>query len=95
MPWPKKEPRTHREEAGWAPDPIWTTWRREKSCPYGDSDSDPSVVQPALNIKVDLKAAEAWTWLDSSDSGYDPVTGSCDTATKLPAHKNRGICWPA
>jgi hypothetical protein len=22
-------PRTHRREAGWAPEPVWTTWKRE------------------------------------------------------------------
>jgi hypothetical protein len=25
---------------------VWTTWRRENSCPYRDSKSDPSIVQP-------------------------------------------------
>jgi hypothetical protein len=33
-------------EAGWAPEPVWTTWRREHSCPYRDSNWDLSVVQP-------------------------------------------------
>jgi hypothetical protein len=31
---------------GWVgPDPVWTTWRRENSRPYRNSNSDPSVVQ--------------------------------------------------
>jgi hypothetical protein len=29
---------------GWATEPVWTTWRRENSCPYWDSNSDPSVI---------------------------------------------------
>jgi hypothetical protein len=33
-------------EAGSAPEPAWTTWRGEKSCPYRDSNSDTSAVQP-------------------------------------------------
>jgi hypothetical protein len=36
-------PRTH--EVGWAPEPVWTTWRRENSWPYWDSNSDPLIVQ--------------------------------------------------
>jgi hypothetical protein len=28
-------------EAGWAPEPVWTTWRREHSSPYRDSTSRP------------------------------------------------------
>jgi hypothetical protein len=31
---------------GWAPEPFWTTWRRERFCPYRDSNSDPSVLHP-------------------------------------------------
>jgi hypothetical protein len=33
------------EEVGWTPEPVWTTWKREDSWPYLDSNSDPSVVQ--------------------------------------------------
>jgi hypothetical protein len=25
------------QEAGWAPEPVWTMWRRENSCAYRDS----------------------------------------------------------
>jgi hypothetical protein len=35
-------------QTGWAPEPVWT-WRSENSCPYGDSNSDPSVVQPVAS----------------------------------------------
>jgi hypothetical protein len=32
-------------EVVWAPEPVRTTWRREKSRPYSDSNSDSSAVQ--------------------------------------------------
>jgi hypothetical protein len=40
-------------EAVWAPEPVWTTWRRDKSCPYLDSPSDPSAVQHIANRCAD------------------------------------------
>jgi hypothetical protein len=44
---PGKESRVPMgKEVGWASEPIWTTWRSENSCLIGDSNSDPSVVQP-------------------------------------------------
>jgi hypothetical protein len=44
---PGKEPSLPiRWEAGRAPEPVWTTWREEKSCPYQDSNSEPSTNQP-------------------------------------------------
>jgi hypothetical protein len=30
---------------GWAPEPVWTTWRRQNSCTNRNSNSDPSVLQ--------------------------------------------------
>jgi hypothetical protein len=36
-------------EVGCTPELAWTTWRRENSCPYRDSNSDPSVVQPVAS----------------------------------------------
>jgi hypothetical protein len=44
------------KEAGWAPEPVWT-WRGEKSCPYRDSNSDPSTVQPVANRYTDCAIA--------------------------------------
>jgi hypothetical protein len=32
---------------------ILTTWRAEKSCPYRDSNSDPSAVQPVVSRYID------------------------------------------
>jgi hypothetical protein len=40
-------------DAEWAPEPVWTTWKRESSCPYRDSNSDPSVVQPVVSHYTD------------------------------------------
>jgi hypothetical protein len=37
------------KETGWAPEPVWTTWRRENSWPHRDSNSDPSVVRPVAS----------------------------------------------
>jgi hypothetical protein len=37
------------KEVGWTPKPVWTTWRRENSGPYRDSNSDTSVVQPVAS----------------------------------------------
>jgi hypothetical protein len=36
-------------EAGWAPESVWTTWRRQNSLPYQDSNSNPLVVQPVAS----------------------------------------------
>jgi hypothetical protein len=39
--------------AGWAPEPVWTKWRRENSFPHRYSNSDPSVVQPVASRHTD------------------------------------------
>jgi hypothetical protein len=38
---------------GWAPEPVWTTWRGENSWPYQDSKSNPSVIQPLASHYTD------------------------------------------
>jgi hypothetical protein len=38
---------------GRPPAPVWTTWRRENSWPYRDSNSDSSVVQPVASRYTD------------------------------------------
>jgi hypothetical protein len=40
-------------EAGWATEQVWTLWRRGKSCPYRDSNFDPSVVQSLASHYTD------------------------------------------
>jgi hypothetical protein len=42
-------------EAGWTPQPIWTTWRRENSWSYQDSNSEPSVVHPVASSYTDYE----------------------------------------
>jgi hypothetical protein len=37
------------QDVGWIPEPVGTTWRRENSWPYRDSNSDPSLVQPVAS----------------------------------------------
>jgi hypothetical protein len=49
----KEQPVPIGYEAGWAPEPVWTTGRRENSWPYRDSNSDPSVVQPVASLYTD------------------------------------------
>jgi hypothetical protein len=39
--------------AGWAPDPAWTTWRREISWPYQDSNFYSSVIHPVASRYTD------------------------------------------
>jgi hypothetical protein len=45
----KEPPAPTGKEAGWGLEPVWLRWRREKSGPYWDSISDPSVVQPVAS----------------------------------------------
>jgi hypothetical protein len=53
LPPGKEPPVPIGEEGRWTPEPVWTTWRRENSWPYGDSNSDPSVVQPVASRYTD------------------------------------------
>jgi hypothetical protein len=45
----KSPPLRVRQEARWAPESAWTTWRRENYWPYCDSKFDPSVDQPVAS----------------------------------------------
>jgi hypothetical protein len=36
-------------DAGWASGTIWTTFRKEKDCPYRDSNSDPLAIKPVAS----------------------------------------------
>jgi hypothetical protein len=42
-------------DGGSAREPAWTTWRREKSRPYKDSNSDPWAVYPVANHYTDCE----------------------------------------
>jgi hypothetical protein len=48
----KSVPVTHWID-GWAPEPVWTTWKGYKPCPYRDSNSDPSAVQSVASSYTD------------------------------------------
>jgi hypothetical protein len=51
---PGKEPPVPiGEEVGLIPEPVWTTWRRENSWFYRESNSGPSVVQPVASHYTD------------------------------------------
>jgi hypothetical protein len=62
----ERAPHTHYIGAGWPPNPVWTTWKGEISCPYLDSNSDPSAVQPIANRYTDStihnKYLTSWAW---------------------------------
>jgi hypothetical protein len=55
------------QEAEWNPEPVWTTWRRENSWPYCDSNSYPSVVQSVDRRYTDyaIAALPASRWEDN------------------------------
>jgi hypothetical protein len=53
LPPGKESPVPIGYEAGWAPEPVCTTWRRENSLTYRGSNSDPSVVQPVASRYTD------------------------------------------
>jgi hypothetical protein len=40
-------------EAVWAPEPVWTTWREEKSHPHRDTNCETSAVQPVVGRYTD------------------------------------------
>jgi hypothetical protein len=46
-------PLPNEQEAGWEPDTVLTTWRREISSPYRGSNSDTSVVEPVARSYSD------------------------------------------
>jgi hypothetical protein len=41
------------QDIGWTSKLVWTTWRRENSWHYRDSNSDTSVVQPVASRYID------------------------------------------
>jgi hypothetical protein len=52
--FPAKEPQIIiGQEAGWATEPVWKMWRGEKSHPYRESNSDPSVVRSVVSRCTD------------------------------------------
>jgi hypothetical protein len=52
-----KSPGTHWIGGCVGPQPGWTTWRTENSRLYGDSNSDPSAVQPVASRCTDCAIA--------------------------------------
>jgi hypothetical protein len=49
----KEHPVPIVKEVGWAPEPVWTTWRSANSCPKRDLNSDPLAVQPVASCYTD------------------------------------------
>jgi hypothetical protein len=45
----ERAPGTHWIGGWGTPEPVWTTWRNESSCPHRYSNSDPSVVEPVVS----------------------------------------------
>jgi hypothetical protein len=72
----------------WAPEPVWTTWRRENSWPYRNSNSDPQVVQPDYAIPAPLTTTGGSSASLASVRGYSlrrPATGqspNCQLQTR-------------
>jgi hypothetical protein len=58
------------QEAGWAPQPVWKTWRRESFCPYWDSNFDPLVVQPAASLYSDCVIHHSISEVLSQEKAY-------------------------
>jgi hypothetical protein len=73
-------------ESGWAPEPIWKTWRRESSGLNLDSNPEPSVVQPITsrytNGAIPANRNETYTLNDMGTVGrlirmLHPAVVSC------------------
>jgi hypothetical protein len=58
----KEPPVPIGQEAGWVPEPVSTTWRRENASPYRDSNSDPSIVQPVAGRYTDYAISAPQTY---------------------------------
>jgi hypothetical protein len=54
MPLPRYPRKKRPCNIGWAPEPVWTTWREVNFCPFRDSNSDFLTVQPAARRFVVL-----------------------------------------
>jgi hypothetical protein len=68
----------HWIRVGWTPEPIWTTWRSENSCPYRDSNSDPLIVQPVASRYPGSYPRSIWTNFLSEIKFDAPVLSSSD-----------------
>jgi hypothetical protein len=66
----ERAPVSTGKETGWTPEPVWMTSRGEKSCPYQDSTSDPSVIQPVASHYTDcpIRAPSRSRYLTESET---------------------------
>jgi hypothetical protein len=63
------------QEAVLVPEPVWVTWRKENSCPYRGSNSDPSVIQSLASIYTNsaILAIESLTMLYTLEAFRIPL----------------------
>jgi hypothetical protein len=85
---------------GSTPEAVSATWRRENSCPYRDSNPDPSAVQPEASRYTDcaipipilkLNIKEMGRGLVSFRSGHSPLAVYRDVPQKA---ENFFTSWP-
>jgi hypothetical protein len=77
--------------ARWISEPVWTTWRRENSWPYWDSNSNPSLVQLVASrytdyaIPAPYKQIKINKWINEYWQGMWRAWEKGDMHTNLPS----------
>jgi hypothetical protein len=80
-------------EVRWTPEPVWTTWRKENSWTYRNSNSEPSVVQPAASryTVCAIPAAKQYVFMYNffNTSNSCVTVGYNATHCNLPVSQNQ------